>query len=179
MPVYVTKVDKDNLYCLDRECKTRKMKIESTEALFKMALDNKQYGDVMRMVHHSRLCGQAIIAYLQQKGFPEVALHFVRDPKTRFRLALACGNIEVAMETVDKLGEDESMHQLAMDCWQQLGIEATVYDTGKKGVGGRATSVVPQSAIAPKAKGGGFCGECGASYDRAGQKFCMECGAKA
>ena len=31
-------------------------------------------------------------------------------------------------------------------------------------------------AIAPKAKGGGFCGECGASYDRAGQKFCMECG---
>ena len=48
-----------------------------------------------------------------------------------------------------------------------------------KGVGGRATSVVPQSAIAPKAKGGGFCAECGASYDRAGQKFCMECGAKA
>ena len=49
-----------------------------------------------------------------------------------------------------------------------------------RGVGGRATSVVPQSAIAPKAKGGaGFCGECGASYDRAGQKFCMECGAKA
>ena len=51
--------------------------------------------------------------------------------------------------------------------------------SSSKGVGGRATSVVPQSAIAPKAKGGGFCGECGASYDRAGQKFCMECGAKA
>ena len=72
VPVYVTKVDKDNLFCLDRECKTRKMKIESTEAMFKMALENKQYADVMRMVHHSRLCGQAIIAYLQQKGFPEV-----------------------------------------------------------------------------------------------------------
>ena len=28
------------------------------------------------------------------------------------------------METVDKLGEDESKHQLALDCWQQLGIEA-------------------------------------------------------
>lgn len=26
----------------------------------------------MRMVRNSRLCGQAIIAYLQQKGFPEV-----------------------------------------------------------------------------------------------------------
>ena len=70
--MYVTKVDKDTLLCLDRECKTRKMKIDNTEAIFKMALDNKQYADVMRMVHHSRLCGQAIIAYLQQKGFPEV-----------------------------------------------------------------------------------------------------------
>mmetsp|Transcript_38434 Transcript_38434/g.85815 ORF Transcript_38434/g.85815 Transcript_38434/m.85815 type:complete len:1259 (-) Transcript_38434:290-4066(-) len=124
VPVYVTKVDKDNLFCLDRECKTRKMKVESTEAVFKMALENKQYADVMRMVHHSRLCGQAIIAYLQQKGFPEVALHFVRDLKTRFRLALACGNIEVAMETVDKLSQDESMHQLADECWHQLGVEA-------------------------------------------------------
>ena len=49
------------------------------------------------MIRHSRLCGQAIIAYLQQKGYPEVALHFVEDKKTRFNLALECGNIEVAM----------------------------------------------------------------------------------
>ena len=35
----------------------------------------------------------------------------MRDFKTRFRLALACGNIEIAMETVDKLGEDETMQQ--------------------------------------------------------------------
>lgn len=124
VPVYVTKVDKDNLFCLDRECKTRKMKVENTEAVFKMALENKQYGDVMRMVHHSRLCGQAIIAYLQQKGFPEVALHFVRDLKTRFRLALACGNIEIAMETVDRISQDESLGVLADECWQQLGVEA-------------------------------------------------------
>ena len=50
----------------------------------------------------------------------------MRDFKTRFRLALACGNIEIAMETVDKLGQDggESMQQLAHDCWRQLGVEA-------------------------------------------------------
>jgi coatomer subunit alpha len=124
VPVYITKVEGENLYCLDRECKTRKMKIENTEAMFKMALANKQYGDVMRMVHHSRLCGQSIIAYLQQKGYPEVALHFVRDFKTRFRLALACGNIEIAMETVDKISQEENMQQIASDCWRQLGVEA-------------------------------------------------------
>jgi Coatomer WD associated region len=32
-----------------------------------------------------------------------VALHFVNDNKTKFRLALACGNIEVAMHTVSTL----------------------------------------------------------------------------
>ena len=54
----------------------------------------------------------------------QVALHFVRDLKTRFRLALACGNIETAMETVDKISQDEDLHQLADECWQQLGVEA-------------------------------------------------------
>lgn len=38
---------------------------------------------------------QAIIGYLQKKGFPEVALQFVKDEKTRFNLAVECGNIEV------------------------------------------------------------------------------------
>jgi len=47
------------------------------------------------MIRGNALCGQSIIAYLQQKGFPEVALHFVKDERTRFNLALECGNIEV------------------------------------------------------------------------------------
>lgn len=48
------------------------------------------------MVRNSKLVGQSIIAYLQKKGYPEVALHFVKDEKTRFGLALECGNIEVS-----------------------------------------------------------------------------------
>ena len=49
------------------------------------------------MVRNAKLVGQSIIAYLQKKGYPEVALHFVKDEKTRFGLALECGNIEVCM----------------------------------------------------------------------------------
>jgi hypothetical protein len=42
----------------------------------------------MRMVRNSRLCGQAIIAYLQQKGFPEVRTDrpVVRDMMTLLEL---------------------------------------------------------------------------------------------
>lgn len=47
------------------------------------------------MVRSAKLVGQSIISYLQKKGYPEVALHFVKDEKTRFGLALECGNIEV------------------------------------------------------------------------------------
>jgi coatomer protein complex subunit alpha (xenin) len=115
VPIYVTKVIGTSLHCLDREGKTRTMEIDTTEAQFKLALERRDYPEVMRMVKHSKLCGQAIIAYLQEKGFPEVALHFVQDSKTRFKLALACGNIQVAMNIAHELGDD---------AWRQLGVEA-------------------------------------------------------
>lgn len=113
IPIYATKVIGNTLYCLDREGKMRALEIDITEALFKLALEKKDYGEVLRMVKHSRLCGKAILAYLQEKGYPEVALHFVNDNKTRFKLALACGNIQVAMTTAQDLGDD---------AWKQLGL---------------------------------------------------------
>lgn len=48
------------------------------------------------MVRTAKLVGQSVIAYLQKKGYPEVALHFVKDERTRFSLALECGNIDVS-----------------------------------------------------------------------------------
>jgi len=115
-PLYITKASNARALCLDREGKTKALELDCTEAVFKLALEDKRYGEVMHLVRHSRLCGQAIITYLQDKGFPEVALHFVQDNKTRFKLALACGDIEVAISTAMDLNDDES--------WRQLGKEA-------------------------------------------------------
>ena len=90
----------------------------------------------MHMVRHSRLCGRAIVAYLQSKGFPEVALHFVKELRTRFRLALACGNIEAAMESAFALEQQQQAASMnpdgtpaketvgRRDIWGQLGSEA-------------------------------------------------------
>jgi coatomer protein complex subunit alpha (xenin) len=49
-PVYVCKVSGTQLVCLDREGKTRTLSIDITEALFKLALEERNYGEVMRMV---------------------------------------------------------------------------------------------------------------------------------
>jgi Coatomer WD associated region len=51
---------------------------------FKLALINRKYDEVLHMVRNAKLVGQSIIAYLQKKGYPEVALHFVKDEKTRY-----------------------------------------------------------------------------------------------
>ncbi|TYZ51366.1 hypothetical protein PybrP1_006004 [[Pythium] brassicae (nom. inval.)] len=116
VPVYLTHLDGAKLYCLDREAKMRTMAVDLTECEFKIALSKKNFTEVMRMVRHSRLCGQAIISYLTQKGYPEVALHFVSDEKTRFKLAISCGNLEVALNSAYELDDSK--------CWHQLGVEA-------------------------------------------------------
>ncbi|CAO1311217.1 unnamed protein product [Diamesa hyperborea] len=116
LPIYITRVKGSQVFCLDRECRTRVLNIDTTEYKFKLALINRKYEEVLHMVRNARLVGQSIIAYLQQKGYPEVALHFVKDEKTRFGLALECGNIEVALEAAKTLDDK--------DCWDRLGQAA-------------------------------------------------------
>ncbi|XP_063689653.1 coatomer subunit alpha-like [Bolinopsis microptera] len=117
LPIYISAVKGNSVYCLDREAKPRVLTIDSTEFKFKLALVDKKYDEVLHMVRNANLYGQAIIAYLQKKGYPEVALHFVKDPKTRFNLAVECGNIEVAMsaaQTLDDAAVWEKLSQIAL-----------------------------------------------------------------
>ena len=79
------------------------VQIDTTEYVFKLALLQHKFEQVLKMIKGSALCGQSIISYLQSKGFPEVALHFVKDERTRFNLAIECGNIEVALQSAQVL----------------------------------------------------------------------------
>ncbi|KAL2892798.1 Coatomer subunit alpha-2 [Bienertia sinuspersici] len=116
VPLYITRVSGSTIFCLDRDGKNRVISIDATEYFFKLSLLRKRFDQVMGMIKRSELCGQAMIAYLQQKGFPEVALHFVKDEKTRFNLALESGNIEVAVASANAI--DDKNH------WYKLGVEA-------------------------------------------------------
>ncbi|XP_043714233.1 coatomer subunit alpha-1 [Telopea speciosissima] len=116
VPIYITKVSGNTIYCLDRDGKNRAITIDATEYIFKLSLLRKRYDQVMSMIRNSQLCGQAMIAYLQRKGFPEVALHFVKDERTRFNLALESGNIQIAVASAKEIDEK--------DHWYRLGVEA-------------------------------------------------------
>ncbi|RZC55738.1 hypothetical protein C5167_014589 [Papaver somniferum] len=116
VPIYITKVTGNTIFCLDRDGKSRAVVVDTTEYVFKLSLLRKKYDQVMSMIRNSQLCGQAMIAYLHQKGFPEVALHFVKDEKTRFNLALESGNIQIAVASAKEIDEK--------DHWYRLGVEA-------------------------------------------------------
>lgn len=80
--------------------------------MFKLALLQGRFDAVVNMVRGGGLCGTAIISYLQQKGFPEVALHFVTDERSRFNLAVQCGNIEVALQAAQALDDKDTWYRL-------------------------------------------------------------------
>ncbi|KAF9585928.1 hypothetical protein BGW38_010979 [Lunasporangiospora selenospora] len=118
-PIYLTRVKGKNVYCLDREGKTCTIPIDPTEYRFKLALVKRNYDEVLQIIRNSNLVGQSIIAYLQKKGYPEIALHFVREDKTRFELAIECGNLEVGLETAKVMDRKEHWTKLAQEALRQ------------------------------------------------------------
>eukprot|EP01083_Nonionella_stella_P183726 664706_1 len=115
-PVYVTAVRGTSVHVLDREWQPRVWSMDNTEYMFKLALERKQYKEVVRIIQSDRLVGESIIAYLLKKDFAEGALYFNQDPKTKFMLAIECGNIEIARECAAELDDRES--------WLKLGKQA-------------------------------------------------------
>lgn len=115
-PVYLTRVKGVTVHCLDRLAKPRTITIDPTEYRFKLALARKNYDEVLQIIRTSNLVGQSIIAYLQKKGYPEIALHFVQEPLTRFDLAIECGNLTVALEMAKEIERE--------DIWTRLGESA-------------------------------------------------------
>lgn len=119
LPVYITRVQGNTVFSLDRDPSPKVFTIDSTEYKFKLALVHRKYDEVLQMVRGAKLVGQSIIAYLQKKGYPEVALHFVKDERTRFLLALQCGNLDVALEAAKALDDKE--------CWEKLAEHALLH----------------------------------------------------
>jgi len=116
VPLFIYASEASKVFCLDRKCNTRTVTIDATEFLLKQAVVTKDYPKIIALVKKYGLLGQSIIAYLQKKGYPELALHFVKDEKTKFNLAMECGNLSVAVSAA-KAVDDQG-------CWQKLGKEA-------------------------------------------------------
>lgn len=114
--VYLARVKGTKVYALARGGTVEIIEIDPTEYRFKKALLAKNFNEVLRLIKTSQLVGQSIISYLQQKGYPEIALQFVQDPQTKFDLAIECGNLGVALEQAKEIQKQP--------VWKTLGDEA-------------------------------------------------------
>lgn len=121
--LYIARVSQKLVYCLNRAGQVEVVVIDPTEYRFKKALISKNYNEVLRIIRGSNLVGQNIIAYLQKKGYPEVALQFVQDPETRFDLAVECGNLSVALEQAKVLNNPGIWEKLAAEALAQGNAE--------------------------------------------------------
>ena len=115
-PIYLVRAKNTTIHCLGRGGKVSVVPFDPTELQFKLALINRNYDQVFHLIRTSNLMGQSIIGYLQKKGYPEIALQFVKDPKTRFDLAIECGNIDAALEMAKTIDKEQY--------WTKLGEEA-------------------------------------------------------
>lgn len=87
--------------------------VDNTDYLFKIALQNNKLHEVKEILQRGTLCGRSIVCYLKEQGFSEIALHFEKDPRQRFNLALSSGNLQIAFESARELKEKDLFVKLS------------------------------------------------------------------
>ena len=70
----------------------------------KLYLIKERYSDVMNTIRKSHVWSVDFSIFNRER-VSQVALYFVKDEKTRFNLALECGDIQVATESAKAVDE--------------------------------------------------------------------------
>jgi coatomer subunit alpha len=99
---------KNQAFAFNRQGDLLNLEVNNTDYLFKMALQQKNLGEVKEILSQGNLCGHSIVSYLKEQGHSEIALFFESDIKQRFNLALASGNIHVAFDAAKDLKEKDN-----------------------------------------------------------------------
>ncbi len=122
-PLYLVRVRGDLVHVLDRSSSVLVLGIDPTECHFKLALQKGNSEQIENLIANSNLVGQAIIAYLREMGHASIALQFVKDPSSRFDLALECSNLEVAWDAAESLNSPAIWNKLAEEALQMGQVE--------------------------------------------------------
>lgn len=117
-PLYLIRVQGDLVHVLDRSVSVLVLGIDPTECQFKLALQLGNLAQIEHLIANSNLVGQAIIAYLREKGHAAIALQFVKDPCSRFDLALECANLQIAWEAAEAIDSPATWNKLATEALQ-------------------------------------------------------------
>ena len=104
---------KNSVFALSRSGEMLSIEVDNVDYLFKTALQKKDLMHVKEILQKGSLCGNQIVSYLKEQGHSEIALFFEKDLKQRFLLAIACGNVHVALEAAKEINNKDSFLKLA------------------------------------------------------------------
>lgn len=110
----------DNLFSFDIENSLNKVVVQKEECLFKLALAQEDMAAVKSYVKSGpKGNGSAMVAYLQKKNYPAVALSMATDNDSKFQLALKSGNLQSAYESAAAIKSPEKFEKLASEALLQ------------------------------------------------------------
>jgi coatomer protein complex subunit alpha (xenin) len=112
-PVYLIRSKSDVLWYINRDGAVVEDKVDNTELNFKLALQQERFRDVLKIIQHRKMHGQALASHLHKTGHPDIAMHFVADPLIKFNLAVECGMMDVAKETAKEVNTRDTWQELA------------------------------------------------------------------
>lgn len=90
-----------------------RIEIDLRECRFKEAVSTNNIPKIIEILNGAKLCSSSIIDYIEKHGHPDIALQFATEPEQKFKLAIKSGNLEVAVETANKLGKQSAWEDLA------------------------------------------------------------------
>lgn len=110
--IYLTGLCEQTLYGLNRRSDIIIQWIDMNEIIFKISLERNDLDMMIKIISSGALIGQSVISYLHKNGYPQLALKYVKEPVTRFELALECADMQTALELAIEIDKEH--------CWKKL-----------------------------------------------------------
>ena len=111
--LYLGLVSGSSLVCLNRRHQIKIMEVNLSEVMFKTAVLREDRDEYMRLILSGQMIGQSQLQFLREVGKPELALGFIKDPTSRFSLALEANDLDSALEAAHLLDNVDAWSRLA------------------------------------------------------------------
>lgn len=109
---YITDIKDSEVHYVTRKGVSKKFPIDPREFSFKQAVVRGDRAGILNSLRQLKNLSRAEISFLVKKGYPGLALKFVKDAESRFPLAIQAFDIDDALESAAKIN---SPH-----CWEIL-----------------------------------------------------------
>lgn len=115
-PLYVICVANGIFHYVDRDGKIGNVKVNMEEYTYKMNVKRKRVSEIGKQLARGDVVGALAIRHLERQGLPDLALSYEKDEANKFKLAIASGNLDVALLAAIEIKRK--------DCFSSLAIES-------------------------------------------------------